>query len=156
MIYFSHIHSHLTYAAPAWCGARTTKLEKLRVLQHKAIKAVFKLPRLTPSKSLYNERYLCVDNIIKFELVMFIYKLINGLTKNSFVLTLVSDIHRYETTQQQDFYLTTFRTAMGDANTMNVGIALFNKLPVTLKKELSVVRFKVGLRSYISEHYEEL
>lgn len=156
MIYFSYIHSHLTYAAPAWCGAKTSKLEKLRVLQHKALKAVFALPRLTPSASLYDERFLCVDNIIKYELITFVFKVINGLTRNNFVLTLVSDVHRYETRQQSNFYLATFKTSMGNLNTMNVGLALFNQLPALLKNETNLIRFKKGLKSYVSEHFKEL
>lgn len=156
MIYFSHIHSHLTYAAPAWCGAKTTKLEKLRVLQHKALKTIFELPRLTSSNSLYNDRFLCVDNIIKFELMMFMFKVINGLTRNNYVLTLVSDVHQHQTRQQANFYLTAFRTNMGNLNTMNAGLSLFNQLPVKLKNEMNPAKFKDGLRKYVNERYSEL
>ncbi|KAJ6634212.1 putative RNA-directed DNA polymerase from transposon BS [Pseudolycoriella hygida] len=156
MIYFAHIHSHLTYAAPIWGGAQTTKLEKLRALQHKAIKAVYKMPRLTSSKLLFNERYLCVDNIIKFEPVMFVYKVINGINRNNFVLTLVADEQGYETRQRQNFYLMPFKTSMGNLNTINVGLGLLNKLPVDLKIEKNLVRFKTGLKAYINERYKEL
>lgn len=156
MIYFAHIHSHLTYAAPAWCGTRTTKLEKLRVLQHRALKTVFGLPRLTPSSSLYNEKYLCVDNIIKFELIMFIFKVINGLTRNNYVLTLVADVHNHETRQQPNFYLTTFRTSMGNSNAMNMSLTLYNRLPAALKNELNLMKFKMRLKAYLNDNYDEL
>lgn len=97
-----------------------------------------------------------MDNIIKYELMMFVFKVINGLTRKDYVLTLVSDVHQHQTRNRSNFYLTAFRTNMGNLNTMNAGLTLFNQLPMVLKNETNVVKFKKGLRTYVNERYSEL
>lgn len=74
-IYFAHIHSRLIYMNCIWSTAAAYKINNLRVLQNKAIKAIHRLPRLTPSSELYTDHLLPVETLGKYELIMLIHKI---------------------------------------------------------------------------------
>lgn len=151
MIYFAYILSRLAYLTPAWMGAPGTKINELRVLQHRALKIIYRLPLLTHSDVLFSENILSIDNIIKYELLLLIYRVTNNLIRHSFNLTLVSDVHSYPTRQRSHYYIEPTATAAANFNAIVCGLSLFNALPLDLKNVTNIGDFKYHLKRFLSD-----
>lgn len=149
LIYFGYIYPHLGYLAPVWRSAIERNLQRLRVLQHRALKAVFKLPRLTPSASLFTNRFLSLDVLAVFESLVFIFRVVKGLIRNSFNILRVSDVHSLATRQSEKFYLEKFETGYAESNVIWRGLAAYNDLPNDIKLINNLLLFKNSLRKYL-------
>lgn len=79
--YYAHIHSRLTYCLPVWQGINTEYKNLIQRAQNKAIKLINSLPPLTPTKELYDGKLLKFSDHIKYENILFIYKIFNGLMR---------------------------------------------------------------------------
>ena len=151
LIYQSFIHSRLTYVAPSWRAAPDYKLQELRVLQHRAIKAIYRLPFLTPSRDLFSPTLLSLNNILKYETILTIFKIKHNLIRNSQNLRLVSDTHHHNTRQGQLYYIEPSVTTVADSNIFRVGLQMFNCLPQPIREECLLGSFKKKLRDYLSD-----
>lgn len=80
-IYYSHINSHLTYCLPVWQNVSQDLKSLIQRIQNKAIKLINFLPRLTPSHTLYNEKFLKFSHHITYENILFIHKVKNRSLK---------------------------------------------------------------------------
>lgn len=79
-IYFSHIHSRLTYLLPVWAGVNQHNTLNIQRIQNKAVKNILKLPLLTSTSTLYSPKCLPFTKMAEYESVLLIYKIINNLT----------------------------------------------------------------------------
>lgn len=149
LIYNAFINSRLSYAAPAWRTATSTSLQPLRVLQHAALKTVKRLPMMTPSQSLFSEKFLSIDTLLIYRLLIFIHKVINEEVKHNFALPRVSDIHQYPTRNRNNYHVGRRGGRTEEANVLLHGLSLFNQLPNDLK-QASVGTFKYSLRAHLS------
>ena len=113
MLYFSLIHPYLTYGIILWGSAQMSHLQKLVVLQKKAIRAV--------TKSNYNEhtgplfKQLCIPNIIDLyaiALCKLIYNHLHGESPEPLTKLFVrnAEIHTHNTRHMNDIHLTPLHT----------------------------------------------
>lgn len=65
-IYFAYVHSHIQYIIAIYSECAGYKLNELYVLQKRCIKALFRLPRLTPSTYLFSNRLLPLNELVIF------------------------------------------------------------------------------------------
>ena len=104
-IYYCLIYSHIVYAIEVWGSAFKTELNKILILQKRAIRLMSfadKLPmlhgNLVPSNPIFFKlKILKVDDVYKYQLNKSIFKCINQLTQfhNWFVVT--HQVHPYQT-----------------------------------------------------------
>lgn len=92
------VNSHLSYLNPIWGSAAVSNMKGLQILQNKALKLVYSLPRLTPSIDLYtndSSSILPVNYLSNFELAFLVFKISNNFIKFSQSFNLNS--HSYAT-----------------------------------------------------------
>lgn len=152
-IYFAYIHSHVIYVNPIWSSVADYKLQELQVLQNKAMKAVYNLPRLTPSKELYiGDRggILPIKVLTEYELNLLSFKINFKLIKSKFTFKITKDVHSYKTRIANNFRSIFSRTNCTKNSIFNRGVSLFNKLPEIVKNEKTIAVFKNSLKKYYS------
>jgi len=93
-IYFSLIHSHLTYGAAIWGHCNKRLINDLKILQKRALKTVFKLPRQTSSKLLYDTSgVIPLDKYIKSCSAVLIFKSLKFGARQTGNYILRTDLH---------------------------------------------------------------
>lgn len=150
LMYNAYVASRLTYASPAWRTASDYKLQMLRVLQHAALKSIRRLPWLTPSASLYSSKFLSVNQLLTFRLLLYIHKIKRNEVQHNFNMQVVSNIHSHHTRNHQNYYVGPRGGRTEEANVLKFGLFRYNQLPVDLKRE-STYTFKKALRTYLSD-----
>ena len=78
LIYYGHIHSHLTYCLLIWGGTiKKSDLARLTKIQNKCVKLIE--PRLDLDAIYNKHRILRIENLIQLEEIKFGFKQINKL-----------------------------------------------------------------------------
>jgi hypothetical protein len=153
-LYYAHIYNHLVFMNPLWSVAGNDSLERLFVLQKKALKIIQHKHILAPSHTLFSENILPLPVVMDYHLLVMAFKIKNGMIKNNTVIQYVSDIHTYGTRQRGDFYIFTHETRYGYADFYKRGLIKFNELPSSLKGFHSLPIFKSRLREYLYDCYQ--
>lgn len=147
-IYFAYIHSHLTYGNPIWSTAPLYKLKELQVFQNKAMKEIYNLSRLTPSKLLYKDSILPVLILSKYELNLLTFKIENNLIKSNLTFKISNEVHSYSTRISNNFRAIFCRTKLTKNSIQSRGVGLFNQLPLYIKQEIRFMKFKNELKKH--------
>lgn len=150
-IYFAHVHSKLSYLCPIWGNAfHTHKLKELQVLQNRAIRNILTTDYYVKKKNtqqIRNEQgILSVQNMIKFESVLFFHKILHGTVKNNFTIRRRHDVHNYNTRMRDNIDLSRARTDHSLSNVLNVGATIMNGLHQELRYETNLNKFKKRLK----------
>lgn len=153
-LYFSLFHPYLNYAIDSWYGAPEYAVETIKVLQRKAIRAIFNLP--------YNEhttRYFKEAKILKLE---DIYKLnicstvFTSLTSNNNIsprLQITSERHNYSTRNSTSLVLPQFNRSRTQSSFIYQAIKEWNSLPEAIKSSRSLFAFKFKLKAHYFSRY---
>lgn len=149
IIYNAYIISKLAYISPAWRTAPQHCLQRLRVLQHSALKTIHRLPWLTSTHLLFSAQHLNIDNILIHRLLIFIHKVINNEIRHTFNLQQPVDIHDHATRSRNNYITGRRGGRTEEANVLRYGLTLYNQLPATIKTAASPV-FKKILRVHLS------
>lgn len=152
-IYFAHIHSKLIYMNNIWSSVAAYKLHELEVIQNKALKAIHKLPRLTPSNQLYTPSLLPMVQLGNFELIMIIHKMANNIIRHDVQLILNSEIHNINTRTADQIHRPRVHTSAASRGIMYNGITLYNSVPNEIKQLTSLIQFKKQVRKYLYNIY---
>ena len=136
-----------------WSASSVCHLRPLEILENKVIKIIMHLPRLTPTLQLYNEQILPVVVLGDLDLLIFIYKATNNLTKCNFSFYRTNVVHGYNTRFNQNFYISSLRTERDCKNVFHRGLVLFNKLPDEIKRESRIGHFKTAVRNFLYDQW---
>ena len=146
------MHPYLTYGILIWGSARPTNLQKLVVLQKKAIRCI--------TNSKYNEhtaplfKRLLVPNLtdlFHIQLGLFMYNQYHGLLPLP-LLDMYNNnyaIHTYNTRQQLDFHLPSVKIDIVFRSFVYQAPLLWSKLPDAFKQLHTSKSFK----SHLKKHY---
>lgn len=154
-LYYSYIHSHLSYMSAIWGYANTTYQRQLQVLQNKAIRNLFwqeYRDAQTDTNDLYQRHsILKVDKITMFDSMMIIHKMKHGLMKNHIELSTFRQTHNYNTRRGSDFIIPIARTNILYNSSLVKGLSQYNTLPRTLRNIQHPQHFKKNLKVILSE-----
>lgn len=103
-IYFAYVQSHIVYMLPIYSVGCKTKLRQLQRIQNRCIKAVYRLPRFTPTTYLYTASVLPIEELAIVERVTYLHKVLKSLTKNNFNVQLNHEVHSHRTRQANDVH----------------------------------------------------
>ena len=102
-LYFSFIHSYVTYCNIAWASTNHTKIKKLFCKQKHACRIIFNENRFTPSHPLFVKLgALDIYKINLYQILMFMYKSKLLMIPNTFEGLFTSIQHRYATRYSKD------------------------------------------------------
>lgn len=154
-IYNAHILNHITYLNPIWSCATSTKINELKRLQNKAIKAIYRLPYLYPTRNLYTieNNLLPIDVINQIQLTLLIFKIKNNYIKHNFEIKFRHNTHNYPTSSRFDILLPFCNTNTGLNTILYRGVNIFNNLPENIRNCTSIAIYKKNIIAHFQNLY---
>ena len=158
--YHSLILSHLQYCTLLWANSYHSHLHfflhKLRLLQKKAIRIISNTDYLAHSSKLFlNLKLLKLDDIMKFQLGTFMYKLKYNKLPNVIPHMFVTNenIHSHNTRNKNGYLIPSVRTNCRKFTVGYAGPILWNSFSEKLRQLPSEVIFKKKLKSILIATY---
>ena len=151
MIYYSLIHSHLSYCISTWGGAPNSTLNPIIKLQKRAVRIITNSAYDSHTKPLLtNLKILNISNLYNFNLAIAFHKQLHNNTIGSNNLIHLNTIHDHHTrlSNTYNFYQQFNRTNTAQHTYTSQGIKFWRKIPTELKV-LPLVSFKIKLKKYI-------
>jgi hypothetical protein len=152
MIYYSLVHSHLSYCITIWGGAPPTTKKPLVTIQNKIIRIITFSQYRTHAPPLFLKlNILQIDDIYRLHLALLIHKIFNNQITGTHNLTNISHIHNHNTRLSKNNFYTNFHSTNTGLSTYSAkGIKIWNKLPNEIKT-LSYDSFKYKVKQFIME-----
>ena len=110
-LYYSLILSHLQYCILLWANTYSSCLNKLRILQKKAIRLITQSQYLAHTDPLFSKlKLLKLDDLYKHQLGIYMYKSAKGLLPDSMssMVIPIENVHNYNL-RNQNAYITSPR-----------------------------------------------
>lgn len=153
LIYYSYIYSQIIYLNPIWSGCTQNKLDQLYVLQKRALKYVMNVHWRYPTSELFENDLKSLPYVIKQELLILIYKIVNSLIKHNFDLKQLKTLNEHYTRRRSHFSIEHFTSDLCEHNVLYKGLNEFNKLPKEIKNLKTIAIFKKKLEDYLEKNY---
>ena len=156
-IYCSLILSHLQYCTLLWENSYCTNLNKLRILQKKAIRIITNSHYIAHTDPLFSKlKLLKLDDLYKHHLGIFMYKAANNKLPDSMssMLTRIQNIHKHNLRNQNSYYIQNIRTNSRKCTINYSGPVFWNALPSKLKQLVSINQFKNKLKELLLSKYQ--
>ena len=144
-LYYSLIHSQLSYCNIVWASERSGRLDSVWLLQKRAMRAVFKLRKFDSTKHIFKQcSILSVYNINTLQTALIMYQLNHGLILSKFTnpFVKVNSIHTYNTRQADLLYVPGFRTKKRQFAFSIMGPHVWNSIPKSIRDLTSLFSFK--------------
>ena len=145
-MYFSFIYPYLTYGIKTWGSGCKTRLHKIKTKQNKCVRSIFfTYSRDSAMPYLNLLGILTLENIYKFKVALFTYKITNNTTNVSMIfkgtLTLASEVHSYNTrfASNLNFHRPRIRNNYGAATFAYAGSKIWEKIPSKFKKNSHII-----------------
>ena len=155
MLYHTLISSKLRYGIASWGSAKSTALNRLKLLNKKAVRYVV---NLSFSGNLYsafeNMKFLSVDSLYKYETAKFIHLWQNGRLPGDFnnFMERINHSHGTRANNLRHFKLSQPRTELGKTSIKFHGARLWNDLPPHIQEERVTNRFSNILKTFLLEN----
>ena len=156
LIYYGHIHSHLTYCLLIWGGSiKKSDLARLTKIQNKCVRLIE--PKLNLDDIYKKHKILRIESLIQLEEIKFGFKLINKLLPkklqnlvdhDSKGITLAK-MHAYDTRNKKIPNLPCSNNNKYRNSFLNKGMVSFGNLPYQLKSKTNVSAVIAGFKRAI-------
>lgn len=149
-VYFSLIHSHLTYMVNIWGASAAAHLRPLQVLQNRALKIVFNLPSLTSTEILYHEyakNVLPIRGLHESLVLKHVRQSLNGEVLHHEQLYFNLGIGRLRDNYR--LYEKRVLTVTGRRQMSYLGPHYFNQLPTGLRRITETSRFLGEVKKHL-------
>lgn len=147
-IYHSLIHSRISYMSQVWGAAAGEHVNRVQIMQNRALKQIYNLPHLTESKSLYliyAKNVLPVKGVHVFNTLKYVQETLHrSIRSNLSFLHVIND----RTRPRYDLAMPKFSTSRGEKRLTVLGVKYFNELPVNLKMTTNLKSFLKELKSH--------
>ena len=152
IIYLLFIHNYLTCCNLIWASTYVTNLERIYLLQKRAVRAISKADYKASSKPLFaNLKILDVPSIYLLQVGCFMYLYHNDALPIAFnqIFQTGNQIHQYST-RYSDFYRPhTCRTNIKKFSILFQGPRIWNSLPNDIKNAPSFSIFKRVIKPFL-------
>ena len=156
MLYSSLVLPYLNYGVLAWGSAVQTKIDKMLLLQKRAIRLICNVSYRAHTDVLFREnRILKITDLYRLQLGCFMYNININATPTVFkgMFQKNNVIHNYSTRQANDFHLPKNRTNFGNKTFKFSGPKLWNSFDDSIKQAPNFNRFKCKLKRMFLEMY---
>ena len=151
-IYFSLIHSHISYAILVWGNSPPTHLTNILKLQKKAIRLIANVPPRTSCRPLFKEyRILTVFSLFILESSYYAKKALlrsNANPTNSTIQP-IRTVHTHRTRQIHNIFIPHLPSNFMKSNTSLYSSMIYNKLPDHLKKINNCRKFRLETKKFL-------
>ena len=156
-LYSSLILPYLNYGILAWGNTHQTLLDKLLLLQKKALRIICRLAPLSHSDPLFHKyNVLKVHDLYLFHLGQFMFDYNNNALPRVFdsMFSKNESFHNYPTRQSNEFHLPLFRTSLAQNTFIYTGPRFWNSLNCEIKNSRSLNCFKRRLKHFMFDSYQ--
>ena len=156
-LYSSLISPYLNYGILAWGNTHQTFLDKLLLLQKKALRVVFNLHARAHTDILFFENnILKINDLHLFQLGQFMYNFNTNSLPIIFndLFSTNEHVHNYPTRQSREFHLPLLRTILAQNTFVFTGPRYWNNLDQSIKDAKTFVSFKYLLRKHLLKSYK--
>jgi len=151
-LYYTFIYPYLSYCITAWGNTYKTHLQKLILIQKRAIRIVSFSQRLSHTAELFsNTGILTLSNMYQYHLGIFMFKISKGLLSHfpDYMFSPASDIHRYET--RQYYHIPAVRLLITKKSIRYQGAYSWNVIVRHIDHKCSIHSFKKRLKMWLSK-----
>ena len=156
MIYYAIVYPYLNYGILAWGSASSNHMDRLYILQKRAIRIMSHAPYLAHTNPLFiDSGILKFHDIYLFQVFIFMY-LCNSNLLPDFIQTFFqfnSAFHGYNTRNADAFHLPKPRLSSFKNSILFQGPQIWNSLPSDIKKAVSLNVFKSKSKLFILDRY---
>ena len=156
-LYNTLVLPYLNYCNMIWTAASETLLNKLQVLQKKAVRIINKSARLAHADPVFNKfQLLKLEQFRHFQILGFMCKVTHGLLPTGFkdYFCTQSDIDTYNTrTASQSALGISFARTNRRKKSLKIIVSyLWDDLPLNIRQSQSLASFKYNLKHYLLQH----
>lgn len=151
-VYRTIIAPHFDYCSSMLFLCDVEDIQKLQILQNRAMRFILFRRRDTPILSMLSDlNWLSVKQRIILNTMILIYKMKNGLVPGylSANIILVEDVHQRTTRGNENFRLPKYTKASTQNNVFYNGLRTYNLLPSEVKSSNSVEIFRSRCHDFI-------
>ena len=130
-LYYAFIYPHLTYCNQIWGTACSTYLNKLKILQKKAVRIIAGIrPRESSNPAFKSLNLLEFEDINTFLTGKLMFKVFHNKSPDTIqeIFTRNYDVHSYNTRQAQQYHLPKVHKNIGKCNLRFHGPSIWNKI----------------------------
>ena len=158
MLYSSLILPYLNYGVLAWGATAKTRLEKILLLQKRAVRIMSAANAHAHTDTLfYGNNVLKIQDIYLLYLASLMYQINNGNVPHAIASMFVKNdrIHNYCTRQAALYHFTSVRTQLRNNTVALAGPKYWNSLQSSFRQAISLSGFKRKMKSYLLDRYNE-
>ena len=157
-LYYAMVHPYLIYGLVAWGSTFPSYIEKLNILQNKAVKLIGGgnyLDRATPYYSKLN--ILKLPDLYKLEIAKFVHRFMHNTLPQSFsnFFAKVGQVNTRTTrssSNPNNLYIPCYKSNRIQRSIKYQGVKVWNSIPVEIQN-LPNSRFKIKLKSHLMQAY---
>jgi hypothetical protein len=141
IIYHSLFHSHLLYGNILW--GNSSGAGRIFIWQKKALRIMFQIPNRVSCKPFFIEnKIMTLPNIFIYQNLVFVKENLNKFVP-------CNAIHGYITRHSEDLHIPQARLTKFIKSYKFLQIKLFNKLPITFRKQENINMYKSKLSNWL-------
>ena len=155
-LYYSMIYPYLQYCNMIWASTFPSNLNRIVILQKRAIRIVSKSGFLAHTTPIFKDtQILKFHDIKKLQLGKFMFSYQNGLLPTCFnnMFSRNSDIHGYNTRHKDLYHIDFARTKLRQLSIIQQGPLFFNSLKNDIKNSINIKLFLSKLKKNIFAEY---
>jgi len=155
-LYFSLVHSHLTFSNLIWGSATKSSLQKLFVLQKKSVRIVAKAAYNDHSPPLFKQ--LGIPNLFdinQLETCKFIYAHYHATLPLPLtaIFNINANVHNFNTRQRDNIHKPPVKSDVFFRSFLCIGPDMWTKLPDKLKTARTITSFGSQLKLFLLSNY---
>ena len=158
LLYFSLVHPHLTYGNILWGTSHKSYIQKLFVMQKKAVRIATNSCYNEHSPPLFQRLHIPnLNDLIEINLCRFVYCHLKGLLPSPLddIFTVNTDVHHYDTRHNNDIHLTPLHTDVAHRSFINKAPALWLALPANIKNCFTAKSLVRNLKKHCIAQYSQ-
>ena len=158
IIYNTIVLPNLQYCSTIYFTCNQEEIEKMQKIQNRAMRLILNCEYRTHREwMLKTLNWLSIDQMIKFNVLIYIYKMINGLLPKYLGDNLIftRDAHTRNTRQRtnNELRLPNFKYETTKKNMFYYGIKMYNELPIQIRQKPSLNTFKIECKNHIMQNF---
>ena len=153
-IYYSLVHSHLSYGLVLWGAARKQFLHKLNILQNKALRSISRNHYRDTAQPIYEKFNIPnIQTLYQIELSKIMYLFSKGELPTPLMdlFSTNTEIHKYNTRQRYDPHVVRRRTNFVSNSFIHESPKLWLTIPDSIKKARTMASFKKNVKQFFTK-----
>ena len=157
MLYSSLILPYLNYGIIAWGHTYSTYLDRILLLQKKALRIICHTSwRAHTDVLFFDNNVLKICDLYRYYLGQFMYKLENKILPYIFydMFKKNQSFHNYPTRHSNEYHLPLTRTILTHSIFTSAGPTFWNTLENSIKSASTITSFKAKLKTFLLSSYK--